>query len=106
MKYPAHFKYKAPQINLPFAKPTLILSYYSINSEISDLRKQATCNKCGKQIRIIHGNDINSSYTFGLTLHREWEEFLDHLAKNMIPDDKTKYEHFVKMGACKILPKD
>ena len=111
MKYPAHFNYKAPHINLPFSKPIVIYSYYTVNSETCDLRKHATCNKCGKQIQIIHGNDINYSYTFGLTFHlqhhhREWEEYLDHLAKNMIPDDKTKYEHFVKMSSCKILPKD
>ena len=97
-KYPAHFKFRAPEINLPFKQPALILSYFDINEE-DGLWKTASCKVCQKRINIVHGSSVNSSYTFALTFHlrnhpSEWQNFLDKLASQIVPDNKTKYEHF------------
>ena len=103
-KYPAHFKYRAPEINLPFTRPTLILDFYDIAGIDNDLRKTASCKVCGKIIKILHGRSVNSSSTFGLTFHLkthpiQWSDFIANLGKQMVSDEKTKFEHFKSMEA-------
>ena len=102
MLYAKHFKFRAPEINLPFSKPTLVFAYYDIDVQSNDPRKTATCKTCRKEIELILGSDVNSSFTFGLTFHlkdhpSEWGDFLTMLAKTIDPDVKTKYEHYVQM---------
>ena len=102
MPYAKHFKFRAPEINLPFSKPTLIFTYYSIDGQANDPRKTATCKTCRKEIEIIFGGHVNSSFTFGLTFHlkdhpSEWTDFLNELAKMIVPDVKSKYEHYMQM---------
>ena len=87
MKYPEHFKYRAPQINLPFSKPTVIFAFYNLVNGPDgkkDLRKVASCKSCEKEINIILGSHVNSFFTFGLIFHlqnheREWEKYLENL---------------------------
>ena len=102
MPYAKHFKFRAPEINLPFSKPTLIFTYYSIDGQANDPRKTATCKTCRKEIEIIFGGHVNSSFTFGLTFHlkdhpSEWTDFLNELANMILPDVKSKYEHYMQM---------
>ena len=102
LKYKDHFKYRAPEINLPFSKPTIIFSYFNLDGEEYDPRKSASCKICDKRIEIIFGSSVNSSYTFGLTFHlknhpSEWDDYLQRLSKNIVPDSKTKYEHYKEM---------
>ena len=109
-KYLAHFKFRAPEINLPFKRPALILSYFDINEE-KDLWKTASCKGCQKRVNIVRGRGVNSSYTFALTFHlrnhsTEWQNFLDNLASQIVPDEKTKYEHFKQMEVPKAYSKD
>ena len=114
MKYPEHFKYRAPQINLPFSKPTIIFSFYNLSNGPDgkkDLRKIASCKSCEKEIDIISGSHVNSSFTFGLVFHLQnhegvWKKYLESLGRSMTADSKTKYEHFVKMEARSILSKE
>ena len=104
-KYPAHFKYRAPEINLPFTRPTLILDFYYIAGNDNDLRKTASCKVCDKNIKILHGRSVNPFFsTFGLTFHMkthpiQWLDFLDNLGKQMVSDEKTMYEHNKSMEA-------
>ena len=107
-KYLKALQRKAPQINLPFTKNyELILCNYVIdnlkpfNIEF-DPRKTAVCKYCGCKIDIIYGSNVASSYTSILTQHlrkhkEQWNVFLDSLAMQMIPDIKTKFEHFQQM---------
>ena len=98
--YAAHFtEFRAPEINLPFQKPTLIFSYYNIDGNEYDPRKTASCKICEKRFYIIHGSSVNSSYTFSLTFHlknhpSQWNEYLNGLAKKIVPDTKTKFQHY------------
>jgi hypothetical protein len=110
-KYPDYFKFRAPEINLPFRKPTLILSYFDIHGEEHNLKKTASCKVCEKTINIVCGRSVNSSYTFALTFHLkkhriQWINFLDNLAKQIVPDNMTKYEHFKRMEAPKSYSKE
>ena len=109
--YQSHFKYRAPEINLPFSRTNLIFSFFKIDGEPNDPRKTASCNICEKEFNIIFGKHINSCYTYGLTFHlqnhpSDWSEYLNNLAKKMAPDNKTKYEHYKEMTSHGILPKD
>ena len=59
----------------------------------------------------MRGRGVNSSYTFALTFHlrnhsTEWQNFLDNLTSQIVPDDKTNYEHFKQMEAPKAYSKE
>ena len=59
----------------------------------------------------MRGRGVNTSYTFALTFHlrnhsTEWQNFLDNLASQIVPDNKTKYEHFKQMEAPKAYSKE
>lgn len=97
MSYPAYFKSYAPEINLPYPKTVnpVIFDYY----DISELDNTAKCKECGKVIFMIKGCHVTSSYTSGLTFHLpthpvSFQEYLDKLKEKMVPDNKTKLEHF------------
>ena len=101
MLYPNHIKHRAPEINLPFPKCTkdIIFKFYEISGENNDPRKTAKCKTCEKDIYMIKGSTVTCSYTFGLTCHlrkhnTEWIRYLDMLQESIIPDTKTKLEHF------------
>ena len=51
MKYKYHFKSRAPEINLPFSKPTIIFSYFNLDGEEYDPRKSASCKICDKKLK-------------------------------------------------------
>ena len=99
---------------MPFSKPTVIFSFYNLANGPDgkkDLRKIASCKSCGKEINVILGNHLNSSFSFGLTFHLqnhkvEWEQYLESLGKSMTADTKTKYEHYEKMESRSILSKE
>ena len=70
----------------------------------NDPRKTATCRTCRKEIEIVVGGHVNSSFTFGLTFHlkdhpSEWTDFLNELAKMIVPDVKSKYELYTQMSS-------
>ena len=110
MKYPKHFKYKAPQINLPFRKTDpSIFTFYSLRDVDFMPNKIASCYICAKEFEVIPGSYIHSSYTarlkFHLRLHDEqWLEYLECLKATMIPDTRSKFEHFQMMDRRVFLP--
>ena len=101
MSYLSHFKYKAPEINLPHPRCTnnIIYNFFNITGEERNPKKVAICKNCKSHIRMIQGSNVNSSYTFGLTRHLqkhplEWQQFLDQLGSTMMPDTKSIFEHY------------
>ena len=109
MSYPDYqlFKYRLPEINLPFTRNYgLLFSYYHIESVGNGPRQIATCKVCDKSLDIIAGSTVYSSYTFGLTFHlkthpEEWVAYIGRLADSIIPDSRSKYEHFKQMNRTK-----
>ena len=103
LKYPKHYKYRAPQINLPYKQTDpSIFYFYSLRDDDHHPTKTASCNVCGKEFEVIPGSNVYSSYTvslkFHLQLHKEqWLDYLDCLKTKMAPDTKTKFEHFLRM---------
>ena len=78
--------------------------------ETSNLRKTATCKCCEKKIEFIPGSTVFSSYTLILKSHlqshpEQFNLYLELLAKNMKPDNKTKFQHFCRMEYPALLPK-
>ena len=101
MSYPAHIKSRAPEINLPYPRSTktIIYEYFIITGEEGTPRKVAICKTCQKEIRMMHGSNVYSSYTSGLTSHLqkhslEWGDFLAQLGSTMMPDTKSTMEHY------------
>ena len=95
---------KPPQINLPHPKCTknIIYTFFDIFGNEGHRRKVAKCKTCKDKVELIIGNNVYSSYTFGLTCHlrkhpSEWQVYLDMLGKTIIPDIKTQYEHYQSM---------
>ena len=109
MSYPDYqlFKYRLPEINLSFTRNYgLLFSYYHIESVGNGPRQIATCKVCDKSLDIIAGSTVYSSYTFGLTFHlkthpEEWVAYIGRLADSIIPDSRSKYEHFKQMNRTK-----
>jgi hypothetical protein len=110
MKYPEHYKYRAPQINLPYKKTDLsIFKFYSMRDVEYLPVKIASCNVCEKEFEVIPGSYVHSSYTatlkFHLQLHEEqWLDYLDCLKVKMVPDTKNQFEHFQSMEKQVFLP--
>ena len=97
MSYPEYFKSYAPEINLPYAKSVnpAIFDHY----DTSEVDNSAKCKKCDKVIFMMKGCHVTSSYTSGLRLHLHThpaglQEYLDKLKEKLVPDNKTKFEHF------------
>ena len=110
MKYPKHYKYRAPQINLPYKKTdSSIFNFYSLRNVDFHPTKTASCNVCGKEFEVIPGSNVHSSYTsslkFHLQLHKEqWLDYLDCLKTRMAPDTKSNLEHFQRMEQRVVVP--
>ena len=110
MKYPEYFKFRAPQINLPYKKTDpSIFTFYSMRDVDLLPTKIASCNVCGKEFEVIPGSNVHSSYTaslkFHLQLHTEqWLDYLDSLKAKMVPDTKSQFEHFQRMEQRVFLP--
>lgn len=111
-KYPEYFalRYRAPQINLPFYKThSSIFTFYTL--ENVGPRKTAICQICEQKIEMIWGSSVYSSYSARLKFHlrkhtKEWLDYLDYVAEKMVPDIKTKFEHFQRMNNQRGLSKD
>ena len=107
MRYPAHFKYRAPEINLPIQRrlTRLIFNHFDIEDQdtVHDPRKKANRKTCGKVILIIIGSNPGSSYTRGLKYHLKthsdiWGEYIKRLTDSMTFDNLTNFEHFQRMN--------
>ena len=113
MKYPDHFRYQAPQINLPLYETDIsIFEYYFLEDIEFQPTKIANCKICEEKIEMISGSHVHSSYTARLKPHlrshpEKWSEYLNCLAAKMVSDDtRSKYEHFQRMEMQFRLPKD
>ena len=110
VRYPEHLKGKTPIINLPLYNTDQSLFTFFLVEETSNLRKTATCKCCEKKIEFIPGSTVFSSYTLILKSHlqshpEQFNLYLELLAKNMKPDNKTKFQHFCRMEYPALLPK-
>ena len=110
VRYPTHLKKKTPIINLPFyTTDKSLFTFFSVE-ETRDPKKTAICHSCEKRIEVIIGSSVFSSYTLSLKNHlqshpEQFNLYLELLAKNMKPDNKTKYQHFCSMEYPALLPK-
>ena len=109
MRYPPHLKGKVPIINLPlYNTDKSIFTFFSIEENSCPL-KEASCNFCGKKLAFIQGSTVFSAFTSYLKFHlkthpEQFDSYLGMLAANMMPDNRTKYQHFLRMEAPKCLP--